>query len=87
MSAYAYGRMSPGFENSLYNQIPFDSQFYSVTLKLVYDSIKIFVTYNIYRHVRWVPCHHGMALPQVTDADISEDTECLQWNALILKMF
>jgi hypothetical protein len=23
--------------------------------------------YSVYFHVRWVPCHHGMARPQVAD--------------------
>jgi hypothetical protein len=26
-----------------------------------------FGTYNMTGHVRWVPCHHGMARPQVAD--------------------
>jgi hypothetical protein len=29
--------------------------------------IHIFTCMDDYNHVRWVPCHHGMARPQVAD--------------------
>jgi hypothetical protein len=32
-------------------------------------TIRIIQIYSHCVHVRWVPCHHGMARPQVADGD------------------
>jgi hypothetical protein len=31
-----------------------------------YTFLKLYVPYSVF-HVRWVPCHHSMARPQVED--------------------
>jgi hypothetical protein len=36
--------------------------------KLRITEMSRYLPYTII-HVRWVPCHHGMACPQVTDGD------------------
>jgi hypothetical protein len=32
-----------------------------------WEQFLIYNNYNEESHVRWVPCHHGMARPQVAD--------------------
>jgi hypothetical protein len=46
-----------------------DELFSASTLsqKCCFATYKKKVIYYIFKHVRWVPCHHGMARPQVAD--------------------
>jgi hypothetical protein len=29
--------------------------------------LKMFIQQRVLSHIKWVPCHHGMARPQVVD--------------------
>jgi hypothetical protein len=36
-------------------------------VKFTFKKIRLLVQIKVYSHVKWVPCHHGMARPQVAD--------------------
>jgi hypothetical protein len=38
-----------------------------LTLQVPSLQLSIYITYTADTHVKWVPCHHGMARPQVAD--------------------